>query len=171
MKCSHCGVELESNASVCPFCGQAVPDVSRMQGQNVSKKLTKKEFLDLPEMKSYKKDITSCGIVLYILGGINIVVAIMSLMLPLDGIFLILFGLGIHLGKSRVCAILCAAFGVVNSIYLGITTGKLGGWFILLTGFYAVKGIFKFHSAWNKYQKDGKLPGTNMQQIISRIPD
>ena len=26
MKCGKCGNELENNALICPFCGQAVPD-------------------------------------------------------------------------------------------------------------------------------------------------
>ena len=158
MKFSNCGTELDSQAVVCPFCGQAVPEESRMQGQQAGKKLTKKEFLDLPEMKNCKSNITSCGIALYILGVLNIVVQIVMKMLPLDGIFMILFGLGVHLGKSRVCALLCAAFGAVNMIYIRVTTGRNGGWLILMAGIYAVTYTFRFHSAWNKYKKDGKLP-------------
>ena len=33
MKCGRCGSELENNALVCPFCGQAVPDEARIQEQ------------------------------------------------------------------------------------------------------------------------------------------
>lgn len=158
MKCSNCGTELDSHAVVCPFCGQAVPEESRMQGQQAGKKLTKKEFLDLPEMKNCKSNINSSGISLYIIGALNIVVQIVMKMFPLDGIILILFGLGVHLGQSRVCALLCAAFGVVNTLYLMVTTGRISGWWILLAGAYAVTYTFRFHSAWNKYKKDGTLP-------------
>ena len=158
MKCSKCGTELENNALVCPFCGQVVSDEDRAKEKYGDKNMTKAEFLDLSAMKSCKSNIVSCGIVLYVLGVINIGLEIYSGILPLDGIFLILLGLGIHLGKSRVCAVLCTAFGVFNVIYLIMTTGRFAGWWILLAGIYAIIYTFKFHSAWSKYQKDGTLP-------------
>ena len=158
MKCSKCGTELESNALVCPFCGQVVSDEDRVKEQYGEKKLTKAEFLGLSTMKSCKSNIVSCGIALYILGVINIGLQIFWGVLPLDGIFLILFGLGIHLGKSRVCAILCTVFSVINMAYMAVTFGRITGWWILLVGIYAIIYTFKFHSAWSKYQKDGTLP-------------
>lgn len=158
MKCSKCGTEFESNTLVCPFCGQVVSDEDRVKEQYGDKQLTKKEFLDLPAMKSSKSNIVTCGIVLYILGVINIGLQIFAGSFPLDGILIILFGLGIHLGKSRVCAILCTAYGVFNVVYMIATTGRVAGWWILLIAIYAVIYTFKFHSAWSKYQKDGTLP-------------
>lgn len=158
MKCSKCGTELESNALVCPFCGQAVSDEDRVKEQYGDKKLTKKEFLDLPAMKSCKSNIVSSGIVLYVLGVINIGLQIYYGGIPLDGICLILLGLGIHLGKSRICAILCTAYGVFNVIYMIATTGRVAGWWILLVAIYALIYTFKYHSAWSKYQNDGILP-------------
>ena len=158
MKCSKCGIELESNALICPFCGQVVSDEDRMKEQYGDKKLTKAEFLDLPAMKSCKSNIVTCGIVLYVLGVINIGLQIYLGSFPLDGIFLILFGLGIHLGKSRVCAILCTIYGVFNVIYMIATTGRVAGWWILLIAIDAIIYTFKYHSAWGKYQKDGTLP-------------
>lgn len=153
MKCSRCGTELESNALVCPNCGQAVPDESRMQEQYGGRPLTKKEFSDLPEMKPCKSNINTCGIVLYVFGVINMVLQLAMQTLPIDGIFLILLGLGIHLGKSRVCAILCTIFGGLNVIYMIVLTGRIGGWWILLVGIYAIIYTFKYHSEWKKYQK------------------
>lgn len=158
MKCDKCGTELESNALVCPFCGQAVSDETRLQEQYGNVKLTKKEFLNLPAMKSCKSNINACGIALYIIGAINIVLQIAMGSLPIDGICLVLLGLGIHLGKSRVCAILCTAFGGFNVLYMIMTTGRIGGWWSLLVGIYAIIYTFRYHSAWNKYQKDGTLP-------------
>lgn len=158
MKCDKCGTELESNALVCPFCGQAVSDEARLQEQYSNVKLTKKEFLNLPAMKPCKSNINTCGIALYIFGVLNIVLQIVAGSIPIDGILLILFGLGIHVGKSRVCSILCTAFGGFNVLYMIATTGRIAGWWILLAGVYAIIYTFRYHSAWNKYQKDGTLP-------------
>ena len=109
-------------------------------------------------MKSCKSNIVSYGTVLYILGVINIGLQIYSGSLPIDGICLILLGPGIHLGKSRVCAILCTVFGVFNVIYMIRTTGRVASWWILLVAIYALIYTFKHHSAWGKYQKDDTLP-------------
>lgn len=158
MNCSKCGAVLENNALVCPSCGQAVSDEARIQAQAGGEPLTKKDFLKLPAMKSCKSNINACGVLLYILGAVNIALAVFMKTLPLDGILLIALGLGIHLGKSRVCAILCAAYSIFNVIYLTATTGKAGGWWIVLIGFDAVYYTFKYHSAWNKYKKDGTVP-------------
>lgn len=158
MKCSNCGTEFESNALVCPFCGQAVSEEARLQEQYANKKMTKEEFFKLPAMKSCKNNVNSCGIVLYVLGAINIVLQIVLGGLPIDGILMILLGLGIHLGKSRICAILCVAYGAFNVIYMMITTQSISGWWILVVAIYAVIYTFKYHSAWSKYQMDGTLP-------------
>lgn len=158
MVCSKCGAELDNNALVCPTCGQAVPDEARIQAQAGGQPLTKKEFLKLPAMKSCKSNINVCGILLYVFGGINIVLALGLGTVPIDGIILILLGLGIHLGKSRVCGLLCAAYSIFNVIYMLYTTGKAVGVWIVLIGIDAVIYTFKYHSAWNKYKKDGTLP-------------
>lgn len=158
MKCSKCGTELENNALVCPFCGQAVSEEQRAQEQYAGKKMTKQEFINLPAMKSCKGNINTCGILLYVLGALNIVLALVMTSLPIDGIVMILLGLGIHLGKSRVCSILCVVYGAFNVIYLLLETGRVSGWWILLIAIYATIYTFKYHSAWGKYQKDGTLP-------------
>lgn len=158
MKCNQCGTELESNALICPFCGQAVTDEMRMQAQYGNKQLTKAEFLNLPAMKSCKSNIISCGIALYVFGVINIGVHIYLGNLPIDGIILILLGLGIHLGKSRVCAVICTIYGSFNVIYMTMTTGRISGWWILLAAIYAITYTFRYHSAWNKYKKNGTMP-------------
>ena len=158
MKCSKCGTELESNALICPFCGQVVSDEDRVKGQYGDKRLTKAEFLNLETMKSCKSNIVSCGIVLYVLGVINIGLQIYWGGLPVDGILLILFGLGIHLGKSRVCALLCTVYSAISIVYMAVITGRVTGWWVLLAGIYAIIYTFKFHSAWGKYQNDGTLP-------------
>lgn len=158
MKCDKCGAELESNALVCPSCGQAVSEEQRMREQYGDRKLTKKEFLKLPAMKPCVTNIKTCGIAFYVIGVINIVLYLFWGEFPIDGIILILLGLGIHLGVSRVCAVLSAAYGAFNLIYVVMTSGTIGGWWVLLAAVYAVIYVFKFHKAWGRYQKDGTFP-------------
>lgn len=159
MKCGKCGSELENNALICPFCGQAVPDEARIQEQYAGRQMTRKEFLELPAMKSCKSNINSCGIVLYVIVAINIVVQIVGGTYSfIDAVVLLLLGLGIHLGKSRVASILCLAYGAFNVLYLLYLTGRVTGWWILVIAIDAVIYTFRYHSAWGKYVKDGTLP-------------
>lgn len=159
MKCSKCGTELENNALVCPSCGQVVSEEDRvMQEQRAGGQVTKQEFIKLPAMKSIKSNIITCGILLYALGAINLVLQIVGGLLPVDGMILILLGLGIHLLRSRIVSILCIVYSTVNVIYMTMTTGRVAGWWILLIAIYATIYTFKYHAAWNKYQKDGILP-------------
>ena len=158
MKCSKCGQELENDALVCPFCGQAVSDEDRQQAQYGGKDLTKKEFLKLPGMKTIKSNVNSAGIAFYVLGVLNIVIYAALGSFPWDGILLIVFGLGIHLGKSRVCAILSLIYGIFGVVVALLTTGNVTGYLIVVAGVYAVMYTFRFHKAWNDYQKNGTLP-------------
>lgn len=158
MKCSKCGTELESNALICPFCGQVVSEEDRLREEYGDRQLTKKEFMKLPAMKSCKSNINFCGILLYILGALNFGIQVYGGGLPVDGILLILLGLGIHLGQSRVCAILCTLYGGFNVIYMLATTGTRSGWWILLIAIDAIIYTFRYHKEWNKYKKDGTLP-------------
>ena len=158
MKCSKCGQELENDALVCPFCGQAVSDEDRQQAQYGDKNLTKKEFLQLPGMKSIKSNVNGCGIAFYILGVLNIIIYAVAGSFPWDGIFLILLGLGVHLAKSRVCAILSLVYAVFGVIIALLMTQNVTGYLIVVVAVYAVIYTFKFHKAWNEYQLNGTLP-------------
>ncbi len=162
MKCGKCGSELENNATVCPFCGQAVPEEARNQEQRKGEQMTKKEFLQLPAMKSCKSNINACGIMLYVIAAINIVVQIVNGTYSfIDAVLLLLLGLGIHLGKSRIASVLCVAYGAFNVFYLLYVTGRVSGWWVLIIAVDAVIYTFKYHSAWRKYVKNGTLPQEN----------
>lgn len=159
MKCSKCGNELESNAVVCPFCGQAVSDEERIQEQYSGKQMTRKEFLKLPAMKTCRSNINACGILLYVIAAINVVLQVaLKTYSFIDAIVILLLGLGIHLGKSRVASILTLIYGAYNIIVMLILTGSISGWWILVIAIDAVIYTFRYQGAWSKYVKDGTLP-------------
>ncbi len=162
MKCGKCGSELDNNALVCPFCGQAVPEEARIQEQYKGKQMTRKEFLQLPAMKSCKSNINTSGILLYVIAAINIVIQIVGKTYSfIDAVLLLLLGLGIHLGKSRIASILCLAYSGFNSFYMMYMTGRVTGVWIVLIAVDAVIYTFRYHSAWGKYVKNGTLPREN----------
>lgn len=83
---------MDSNALVCPFCGQVVTDEDRLKEKYNGQQMTKQDFLQLPAMKSCKSNINTSGILLYFFGALNIVLQIIGKMLPIDGILMILLG-------------------------------------------------------------------------------
>lgn len=66
MKCVVCGEELAENALLCPRCGSVVRREDMVRQQAASRQLTKKEFIELPGMKTYRNNIRSCAVVLYL---------------------------------------------------------------------------------------------------------
>ena len=67
-------------------------------------------------------------------------------------------GLGIHLGQSRVCAILLTVYGGLNMIVSIMEKGRFGGWLFLLVGIDGIIYTFKFHKAWKQYKNTGIVP-------------
>ena len=76
----------------------------------------------------------------------------------LDAILLLALGLWLHLGKSRICALVTLAYGILNMVMAVISSGQLQGWWIALAGAWAVAYTFQFHKMWNKYRKEGVVP-------------
>ena len=75
----------------------------------------------------------------------------------LDVIIVIGLGVGVHVAKSRACAVVLLVYSVFNMIYMLLLAGMPGGWLILVCGIYATIYTFKYQSAWQRYQQTGRL--------------
>lgn len=161
MKCVTCGTELAEGTLLCPVCGRVVATEDAIKEKAAAGHLTKKEFYKLPGMKSCRSSILACAIVLYICAGTTLLAALLVDSLSasiLDAVLLVALGLWLQLGKSRVCAIITACYGLFGTGIVLFTTGRIQGWWIPLAGIFAIVYTFKFHKLWNQYQKDGVLP-------------
>lgn len=131
--------------------------------------LNRKGFYKHPNVSSLSKQIKACAIAMYILAGLNL-----GLYLYMGGlifatledvvtavvifVFLLGLGLGIHLGQSRICAVILTIYGVYNMVVNYVNSGKFSGWAFLLVGCYALPATFKFQKAWKKYKNTGIVP-------------
>ncbi len=162
MKCATCGSELEKEALLCHHCGRAVDRAEVIRQEAASRQLSKKEFYQLPGMKACRSNIKTCSIVLYVCAAITILVSVILqgfyLLSFLDGVFLILMGLWLQLGRSRVCALLVTAYGIFNTGIGLVESGRLMGWWIPLAGIWAITYTFRFHKLWSRYRKEGVIP-------------
>ena len=173
--CTNCGTEIPAGTAFCSNCGQAVsvqnatqtPPVQQQvypqyntqvagqptQGQFISKKDYINNYIP-----SFKRDIRNVAIACYICAGLN---AVISLILNPLGILdsLILFGitLGMHLGKSKVCAIILLVFACLEALYGIIATGTPTSILWVIAGIWAV-------ITFNKADKEYKNKVINNRQ-------
>ena len=121
--------------------------------------MTKKEFWKHPSLKSCRGNINGVAILLYFSAAVTLLTAVLSgnYFILIDALFVLGMGLGIQLGKSRVCAILIFAYSIYNLIYGLITTGKPTGWLVIIAGILAIIYTFKFQKAWKEYQQTGVI--------------
>lgn len=120
--------------------------------------MTKDQFYKHPNIAPVRSQIRSAGIICYVIAGINLVLSALAgsiFATILDILLIIGRGLGIQLGKSRVCAIILTVYGAFNMIIMTLQQGAISGWWILLAGIYATIYTFKYQSAWAEYLKTG----------------
>lgn len=162
MQCTTCGSPLADNAVTCPNCGTPVNQQQYFnQGQAYSQPLTKSQFLKHPNLKSCRTNINSSAIILYVCAIISLGAGILltqDLFSLIDVVLLVGLALGIQLAKSRVCAIIVCVYAGFNTLYMILSTGRPGGYLILIAAIFAVVATFKFQKTWNEYQKTGILP-------------
>ena len=123
-------------------------------------RMTKKEFNECANIKSITKNITAAAIIAYVIGAITFIVNVVmagNIAGLLDVLIVVGLGLGIHLAKSRACAIIITAYSIFNLIYMLLHTGAPGGWLIIVCGVYSIIYTFKYQNAWNKYQQTGQI--------------
>lgn len=157
MQCAQCGTQYPDGAPACPNCGAPA---GQFGGGYGSAPMTKKEFLKHPNLKKCSSSIKSSAIILYVCGALSLVLGIIAgnFMVIIDIAIVVGLGLGIQLAQSRVCALLILAYSVFNTIYMIVSTGRAGGYLILLAAIYAVIATFQFQKAWKNYQQTGVLP-------------
>lgn len=123
-------------------------------------RMTKKEFNECANIKTITKNITASAIIAYVIGVVTFIVNVVlagNAAGILDVLIVVGLGLGVHLAKSRVCAVIIAAYSIFNCIYMLMLTGRPGGWLIIVCGVYAVIYTFKYQKAWKKYQQTGQI--------------
>ena len=153
-----------NNAQQNPYNGQ--PQFNNAQ-QNpydapnqVPQGMSKHDFYHSPLCKKYRGNIIASSVIIYICVGINLLlIAFLHTYTSLIDVAIMLgLGLAIHLAQSRVCSILLCVYGVINTIYVFLSSGTFGGWLILVAAIYAIVATFQYQSVWNKYSKSGQIP-------------
>lgn len=174
--CNVCGNQLLEGALFCSACGQrcvqAVSDIMQIQKAtqnnfsqsntfhyNVESPLppsgypvSRKEFINKYAQPSLKKNITSIAILCYVCAGLTFVVS--CLLNPLgiiDALVLASLALGMHLVKSKACAILIFILSIVE-VLLSLVSGSFPFWW-LIAGISSVITFNKIEKQYREFLK------------------
>lgn len=176
MQCFQCGKQFADGAPYCPKCGMPVnmsttnqfagAQQAYQQGQpygqpyGSNQPLSKKEFLNHPNLSKVKGNISYSSFTLYVCAAISLIVNLFAgnLFIFVDVLLVVGLSLGVQLAQSRVCAILIFIYSFINMIYMKINTGYNVGRLIMIAAVYALIATFQFQSAWKKYKRNGTLP-------------
>ena len=123
------------------------PAANRAPAEYVSKREYRRNCTD----ERYRKNLRNCAIWMYILCGVNAVIHLLvsPADIVIDAVNLALI-LGIHLGKSKGCAIALLCVSIVCVILTLINTGKFGGWWWIIASIGAIStfsGVDKEYEA------------------------
>ena len=157
-RCARCGNVVNPGEKFCGVCGNSVshqqaggyiPPVPTQNPVDTGRPLppgvvvSKREYFKNYAPASLRKELRNMAIVGYVLAGILAIVGIFLNWISLiDMVILLGLTLGMHLGRSKGCAIAILVYAIANCILGIILTGTLGGWGIVALGIGALN-VFK----------------------------
>ena len=168
--CTNCGAPLAQGMKFCNHCGTPVPQqAAPAPQQNYSygnantnaqgsynygysaqnayasampMPASKKEYRKTCTNEKYRKSLKTNAIVMYILVGLNLVLAVAGNISGLLDVAITLgLTLGMHIGKSKGCAIGILIYSIVNMVILLVLNGSFGGWLWLIMGISCLKAF------------------------------
>ena len=124
--------------------------------QKLPADITKKEYIKHYAGDNFKRNLRNVAIVGYVAAGLNLLVALLSNVYALIDVVIILgVTLGMHLGKSKGCAVALLIYSIYAMVSSVIYTGSLGGSLLLAMGIMAVR---TFNRAEKRYKKLTQTP-------------
>lgn len=147
--CNICGTPLTEEDKFCTACGAVV--VSKLyNGAPMDKNISKKAFLKQYAGESFYKNLKVVAIIGYVLAGISAIAIFANPAAIIDVVVMLGLTLGMHLGRSKACAIGLTAYGAFWMVYNLVMYGMFSSWGILLVGVY---GLIIFAGADKRYKE------------------
>lgn len=175
--CNGCGNQLPEGTQFCSVCGQKGPvaNVVNTATQCPSSNqqtapqtnyyaptetslppagypVSRKEFINKYAQPSLRKNITSIAILCYVCAGLTFIVScLLNPMGIIDALILAGFALGMHLAKSKMCAMLILIFSIIE-VLLSLVSGSFPFWW-LVAGVSAVTTFNKIENQYKDFRK------------------
>lgn len=121
-------------------------------------KITKREFSARYANKRDRRNVRTAAIVSYVCAALILVMGLIlqDYFMLLDVVLVVGLALGVHLAKSRTCAVVLLVYACISGILTTVSTGQLSGWLLILAGIWAVIGTFNFHKDYLAFLQNGQ---------------
>lgn len=101
--------------------------------------ITKREYIKHYAGDTFRRQLKGAAIFAYVLAGVNLLFALLASPAALVDVAILLgLGLGMHLGKSKLCAIGLLVYGIVGMVFNLIINGVFSGWLLVIMGVFSV---------------------------------
>ncbi len=151
-KCPCCGNTLEPEADFCPSCGRAVAAHNQPNPEyGIPYGVSKGDFRRQYAPPEQKKSIAVVSIIGYVLCGINLLVALVNPFALIDVAVFLGLTLGVHLRKSKGCAIAMLVYGIVGCVLGLLSTGTPTGWIWIILSAVAMSAIHKIDCVYEQF--------------------
>lgn len=144
--------------------------------------MTKSQYWKTAVAKNVKSQVITAAVFAYISAAMTLILGVLTgnFLVIIDVLLVLGLGLGVHLGKSRACAIILTVYFILNKI-LQWATGEFSGIYmavIFIIGFVmGIVGTFAFQKQWKAYQasynaylQSGGDPNAYMVQQPGQAP-
>lgn len=112
--------------------------------------ISKQEYFKKYASESFYRDVKIAAIIGYVCAGLNAAVSILvSLFGLLDSVIFLALVLGMHLKKSKGCAIAITVYAAFSMVMGLVFTGTVSGWLWLVVG---VTSLIAFKNAEKRYK-------------------
>lgn len=153
--CPKCGAAIGAGGNFCPMCG--TPAVVSGEGeppapaaQAIPAGITKQEYFKQYAGEGFYMNLKVTAICCYVLCGILGLTALLNPYALVDVAIYLGLTLGMHLGKSKGCAIGMLAYSILGFVVNLVATGMIGGWGWLALSAYAV---YLFYNTEKRYKE------------------
>ena len=119
--------------------------------------VTEREYIKKYASRDFYKKLRLTGVFGYIMNVVLFVLSIWLPSTPIERHILLGLTLGIHLGKSRVCAYILLGFGILETIMMVLVQpyGCMTGLVMIIVGVTAVKLFSKAHQEYVGLKTNG----------------
>ncbi len=119
------------------------------------RRISKKEYIEKYAPANLKKNINSTAYLLYGLSVfsliLNFVLAGFSWITLVEISVLVGLIVGMHIGKSKICAILLVVVSIAGTVITLILSGQVTGWWWIIASIYAVSCFNKLDKEYNSF--------------------
>lgn len=144
--CPGCGSQHQAGQAFCANCGSsmtsnqyAAPNPGAMGASPIpAGPISKGEYRRNYAPEKFKRDIRTISIICYVLTGICFLMGALDAAFLLDGLVYLGLTLGMHLRKSKGCAIAILVYSAIGCILTLISTGQLGGYLWIASSIWAL---------------------------------